>query len=187
MYKAVGDAAYNDGLFSQAAPYQAYQASVSQFGDGGLGASKQSNTRFLTQMRKGRYVGASPRVRPLVKPHVSGLGATSSLVPTMVRTHKGRTTRQGVSGPGASYNGGSLGRTFLPAFSAREMQGLGYSFRDGSLGDVIDVAACDAIAPCVNNTISARGESMDEALKKPFNQIVALSLVGIAAYLYMKR
>ncbi len=38
MYKAIGEAAYNDGLFSQAEPWQKYQASVSQFGDGAIGA-----------------------------------------------------------------------------------------------------------------------------------------------------
>jgi hypothetical protein len=74
MYKAVGEAAYNDGLFSQAAPYQAFQASVSQFGDGGLGAV--SRIVANRPMRGRRFHRASAhdfvrRGRPLV-----GMGNT---------------------------------------------------------------------------------------------------------------
>ncbi len=114
MYKAIGEAAYNDGLFSQAAPLQDYQASVSQFGDGGLGATSSLAPR---QAMRGRYLRA---------PSSHG----DRRVPLFARA---------VSGPGASYADGTLGRTFLPAFSKRAMQGLGYAFRDGSLGDAVTV------------------------------------------------
>ena len=35
---------------------------------------------------------------------------------------------------GHSYQDGTLGRTFLPAFSPQAMQGLGYAYQDGVLG-----------------------------------------------------
>jgi hypothetical protein len=38
MYKAVGESSWRDGVFSHAAPAQAYQASLNQFADGSLGA-----------------------------------------------------------------------------------------------------------------------------------------------------
>lgn len=94
MYKGIGEAAYNDGLFSQAAPFQDYQASVSQFGDGAL-------------------------------------GAVARLVSGPRRT---RANFRAISGPGHSYQDGTLGRTFLPAFSPQAMRGLGYAYRDGVLG-----------------------------------------------------
>lgn len=55
MYKSIGEASYNDGLFSQAAPYQDYQASVSQFGDGALGATSRL-VRSTTARRARRGV-----------------------------------------------------------------------------------------------------------------------------------
>ncbi len=170
MYKAIGEAAYNDGLFSQAAPFQAFQSSVSQFGDGGLGATSRLVASQWAPVRRSaaRYVNAPRYVN--------------------ARSHgAARLARDRVAGLGNAYHDGSLGsRTFLPAFSKRAMQGLGYAYNDGSLGDVIDVAACTAVGPCVNNLLAVP-QPMDRALKDPFNQIVALSLVGIAAYLYTKR
>lgn len=113
MYKAIGEAAYNDGLFSQAAPFQAFQASVSQFGDGGLGATS-------------RLVSSS---RAPVKRHPRARGAAGF----------GNAFHDGSLGN--AYRDGSLGnRTFLPAFSKRAMQGLGYTFRDGVLGDDVTVS-----------------------------------------------
>jgi hypothetical protein len=98
MYKGIGEAAYNDGLFSQAAPFQDYQASVSQFGDGAL-------------------------------------GAVASLVPRgLVRTNERRARHRAISGAGVAYQDGTLGRTFLPAFSPQAMRGLGYAYQDGVLG-----------------------------------------------------
>ncbi len=121
MYKAIGEAAYNDGLFSQAAPFQAFQASVSQFGDGGLGATSRlvSSSRFSTKRRaRGRVPGHHT---------YAGLGAP------------GASYADGTLGN--AYHDGSLGsRTFLPAFSKRAMQGLGYTFRDGVLGDDVTVS-----------------------------------------------
>ena len=199
MYKAVGEAAYNDGLFSQAAPYQAYQASVSQFGDGGLGASKQSGSRFLTQMRRGHYMGASRRITPLTRGGVSGLGATSSLVPTMVRSHKqtpvGRRTTplppgryQSVSGAGTSYADGTLGRTFLPAFSDRAMQGLGYTFRDGVLGDATSIVP-SSVLPVTQDNLSAATCATDTKIAQlTMGVAIGGAVLALAVgYLYMKR
>ena len=98
MYKAIGEAAYNDGLFSQAAPIQKYQASVSQFGDGAIGAIAKVARRYPT--------GKPPSSHSLLQ----------------------------------AVNSGSLGRTFLPAFGARAMRGLGHAYRDGSLGDTVSVS-----------------------------------------------
>jgi hypothetical protein len=63
---------------------------------------------------------------------------------------------------------------------------MGHAFRDGVLGDAVSDAACQAIAPCVSSSLSVP-QPLDRALKDPFNQIVAVSIVGIAAYLAFKR
>ncbi len=118
MYKAIGEAAYNDGLFSQAAPLQDYQASVSQFGDGGLGATSS----LAPRQAKLRHRRGDRRL-PLYARAVAGPGASYA---------------DGTLGN--AYHDGSLGsRTFLPAFSKRAMQGLGYAYHDGSLGDAVTV------------------------------------------------
>lgn len=153
MYKAIGEAAYNDGLFSQAAPMQKYQASVSQFGDGAIGAT----SRVVIRKRN-----------PPSQPMSAALQA---------------------------INSGSLGRTFLPAFGARAMRGLGHAYRDGSLGqayrdgslgDAAQDAVCTPVRTCMNDILSAP-QPMDRALKDPFNKLVAVSLVGIVGYLIYKR
>ncbi len=122
MYKGIGESSYNDGLFSQAAPYQDYQASVSQFGDGSLGAISRltGGGRVSTNVRRARP-HASRRPTPLLP------------------------TRSGVSGAGHAYQDGMLGRTFLPAFSPQAMQGLGYAYQDGVLG--ADPSATIQIGP----------------------------------------
>ena len=92
MYKAIGEAAYNDGLFSQAAPFQKYQASVSQFGDGAIGA-----------------LARSPRWQFRHKP-MSGAGsatADGSLGRTFLPAFGPRAMR----GLGHAYHDGSLGDT----------------------------------------------------------------------------
>lgn len=133
MYKAIGEAAYNDGLFSQAAPLQDYQASVSQFGDGGLGAVSYL---IPNQTLRGRYQHApqSRGARRPACPPPRDPGAQAAW-----RAGYCPPTYRAVSGPGATYADGSLGRTFLPAFSKRAMQGLGYAYHDGSLGDAVTV------------------------------------------------
>ena len=146
MYKGIGEAAYNDGLFSQAAPFQDYQASVSQFGDGAL-------------------------------------GAVARLVSGPRRT---RANFRAVSGPGHSYQDGTLGRTFLPAFSPQAMRGLGYAYQDGVLGDATQEAACTPIRMCMSD-ILATPQPIDRALADPFNKLVAVSIVGIVGYLIYKR
>ena len=123
MYKAMGEAAYNDGLFSQAAPFQNYQASVKQLGDGSLGAiAIPRPTRHAAPslfQNLVRHHGASRR--PVLPPPGHGASANSAY-------------QSGYNyGPGYRQMNG-LGRTFLPAFSPREMQGLGYVVKDGSLG-----------------------------------------------------
>lgn len=46
MYRAIGDeSSWRDGVFSHAAPFQDYQASVSQFEEGSLGAFARPATR----------------------------------------------------------------------------------------------------------------------------------------------
>ncbi len=86
MYRAIGDASFQDGVFSQGAQQQAYQASLKQFADGALGGGDRRLHR-LTRQR--------------------------------VRAQSG------------------MGNTFLPAFTPRQMKGLGlgHAFRDGVLGD----------------------------------------------------
>jgi hypothetical protein len=138
MYKGIGESAYNDGLFSQAAPFQNYQGSVSQFAEGSLGALRRHGLR---------------RTRPLR----------------------------------GSFQDGSLGRTFLPAFSPQAMRGLGYTYQDGVLGETVaESTACEPIRTCMSPILS-NTEPMDKAMKDPFNQLVAVSIVGIVGYLIYKR
>jgi len=158
MYKGIGESAYNDGLFSQAAPFQEYQASVSQFADGALGA-------FARLAQPGRV----------------GTGVRRSI---SMFNHASR--RRGVSGPGQSYQDGTLGHTFLPAFNPQEMRGLGYAYRDGVLGDATQEAACTPVRMCMSDILSTP-QPMDRALKDPFNQLVAVSIVGLVGYLIYKR
>ncbi len=153
MYKAMSgpEGEWHDGVFSQAAPWQGYQASLEEFENGALGASS--------------------RVVP---------GA-----PWRFRVRRGRP----VAGPGVAFQDGSLGRSFLQAFPRQQhrgMRGLGQAFRDGSLGDAVSDAACQAISPCLSTALSAP-QPLDRALKDPFNQLVAVSLVGLAAYVFFKR
>lgn len=172
MYKAINGSDPNtsewqDGMFSQAVPLQDYQASTEEFESGSMGALR-------IDPRSGqRRVAGHRRILPLPR-H----GQMNSLV-----------------GFGNAFRDGSLGnRTFLPAFTAQQMRGLGGAYRAGVLGDAasdpVMGAACDAMGPCVVNYISARqgkGEPLDVSLKVPFNQIMVASILGIAAYLYFKR
>ncbi len=48
--------------------------------------------------------------------------------------------RRGRHGMSGAFQDGSLGRTFLPAFTGPQMRGLGYVFRDGVLGDDVTVS-----------------------------------------------
>lgn len=122
MYKAIGEAAYNDGLFSQAAPLQKYQASVSQFTEGSLGATSRliANTNHRLLRRRS---GASRRP-PCPSPRDPGYARARAAGCAMPSFHP-------LVG---------LGSTFLPAFTPREMSGLGYVYNDGSLGDDVTVS-----------------------------------------------
>lgn len=166
MYKSIGSSdprtsEWRDGMFSQAAPLQDYQASVKQFQEGSLGAYARATQRHGAR-RGGPFSHGDRRV---------------------------------VSGLGQAFRSGSLGdRTFLPAFTPQQMRGLGAAYNAGVLGDAasdpVMGAACDAMGPCVDNYISTRqgkGEPLDVSLQVPFNQIMAASILGIAAYLYFKR
>jgi hypothetical protein len=121
MYKAIGEDAYNDGLFSQAAPLQRYQASVSQFNEGSLGATSWlvANTNHARMRRR---LGASRRP-PCPSPRDPGYA---------------RARASGCAMPSRPIAG--LGHTFLPAFTPREMSGLGQAYHDGSLGDDLTVS-----------------------------------------------
>lgn len=110
MYKGIGESSYNDGLFSQAAPFQNFQGSVSQFAEGSLGVVSAPAAARALRMRQ-RFL------RP----------------------------RRGVAGPGSPFQDGTLGRTFLPAFSPQTMRGLGYTYNDGVLG--ADPSATIQIGP----------------------------------------
>lgn len=117
-----------------------------------------------------------------------------SLGAVRLRAPHGRRHGRAMSG---AFQDGTLGRSFLPAFTPQQMQGLGYAYRDGSLGDDITTtvagAACDTLGPCVDNFISKRlgaGEAMDQSLKVPFNQVMVAAVLGLGAavaYLYSKR
>ncbi len=160
MYKAMNgpESEWQDGVFSQAAPWQGYQASLEEFENGALGASSRVVPGAPWRFRVRRGAPPSVRNRP-------------------------------VAGPGMAFQDGSLGRTFLQAFPRQQhpgMRGLGQAFRDGSLGDAVSDAACQAIAPCLSTAMSAP-QPLDRALADPFNKLVAVSLVGIVAYLAFKR
>jgi hypothetical protein len=127
MYKGIGESAYNDGLFSQAAPFQEYQASVSQFGDGALGAFSRLAPPGLVSTNVRRRASHRPGTLPPRGGH--------SLV-----------------GMGNAYHDGVLGHTFLPAFSPQEMRGLGYAYRDGVLG--ADPSATIQIGPPIQTAPS---------------------------------
>ena len=144
-------------------------------------------------------MGAGRRLTPLTRGGVSGLGATSSLVPTMVRSHKqtpvGRRTTplppgryQSVSGAGTSYADGTLGRTFLPAFSDRAMQGLGYTFRDGVLGDATSIVP-SSVLPVTQDNLTAATSATDTKIAQLTKGVaIGGAVLALAVgYLYMKR
>lgn len=222
MYKAIGsnEGQWRDGVFSLAAPLQDYQASLSEFADGSLGFSSLSRPRpsLRGRQRPKAYKRGVSGEEDLFDDGSDDcecdcalddgtLGATSSLTHPMaaLRARKLRRRRlalpprgAGGSSQTAAWQSGMLhGNTFLPAFTAQQMRGLGHAghaFRDGSLGadplTTIAGDACTAIGPCVDNFISKRmgkGEALDESLKVPFNQLAAVAIVGIAVYLYFKR
>jgi len=164
MYKAMNgpEGEWQDGVFSQAAPWQGYQSSLEEFESGSLGASS-------------RVVPGSPVLRrPLRRTFAPGM-----------RMH----TLVGV-GQAQSFQDGSLGRTFLRAFPSpqkrRGVRGIGQAYQDGVLGDAVSDAACNAATPCISSLLAVP-QPLDRALADPFNQIVAVSLAGIAAYLIFKR
>lgn len=91
MYKAISgnEGEWNDGVFSQAAPLQQYQASLREFENGALGAlTKRPDPRFV---RRGRYVSVR---RPM-----QGMGKT--FLPAF--------TREEMRGLGHAYQDGVLG------------------------------------------------------------------------------
>lgn len=149
MYKAMSgpEGEWHDGVFSHAAPWQGYQASLEEFESGSLGSGARRSQR-VTKLRRGP-----------------------------------------VSGLGQAFQDGSLGRTFMQAFprqQRRSMRGLGHVYQDGVLGDAVSDAACQAISPCLSAALSAP-QPLDRAMADPFNKLVAVSIVGIVAYLAFKR
>jgi hypothetical protein len=113
MYRAIGENAWRDGLFSHAAPNQSYQASVQQYADGSLGAIGRLASR--AEMQRNHSL-SQRRGRPVAPRHgLHGAYRDGSLGRLLLP----QLTRQSMTGIGSSaYRDGSLGA----------------AYRDGSLG-----------------------------------------------------
>lgn len=149
MYKAMGvtgqDGSWRDGVFSQADPFTPYQGSVNQAGDGSLGAIRLPQRRENKSLR--------PRA-------VKGYGALPPGSPRQRPFHMNRLRHP---------------NTLLPAFGPAAMQGLGYTFRDGVLGD-------DATIP--NISITAGQPAATPAKWSPDLASIGIGVVVGAALLY---
>lgn len=176
MYKGIGESAYNDGLFSHAAPYQAYQASVSQFGDGGLG--------YLT--------GAAAQARK--KADAARSAARRAAVQGMGRTFLPAFSPQEMSGLG--YLTGAAAKAAKAADAARakarrlaQMRGLGYAYNAGVLGDTVTVPG---VTTADDATQNSQIHDLNVNYAKGKTYVTQLSaVVGVLAiavgYLYYKR
>jgi hypothetical protein len=157
MYKAMGQTdAWRDGLFSHAAPLQAYQASLNQVNSGSLGAIAVPRPTL-----RRRFGGGSRRAHPLIqgrRPSMSGLGNTAL----------GAFTEQQMRGLGHyTCQDGSLGDAASDANIAAACQ---------TLQPCMNSLTIPGVGPT---------ETLEVSMKVPFNQIVAASLAGIALYLVL--
>lgn len=118
---------------------------------------------------------------------VAPVGARSKRDRLALLMSRGRGVQSPLPTPQAgAFRSGALGRSFLPAFTRRQMRGLGYAYQDGSLGDTTTLDPCTPVRTCMDDVLSAP-QPMDRALADPFNKLVAASLLGIVAYLVYKR
>ncbi len=81
MYRAVGEDSWRDGVFSHAAPGQAYQASTGQYRDGALGATVRMlsglGSSDQSSFRDGS-LGRKPLLPRLTRGQMSGIGTLAS-------------------------------------------------------------------------------------------------------------
>lgn len=74
MYRAVGESSWRDGVFSHAAPGQAYQSSVREYADGGLGDPVGTGMKARHRSSRGLLFRGA-QARPPMMPGLRGFGS----------------------------------------------------------------------------------------------------------------